>query len=332
MGELNALPSSLDLHRSFDPPSPFDLQGHRGARGLRPENTLPAFAKALEVGITTLELDVGITADGAVVVSHDPVLSPLKCADTAPVVPGDPLFPYVGKPLALLDLAQVRTVECGTRRAKHPDTDPFAADQLPVPGTGMPTLAEVFELVDAYGADGVRFNIETKVKPRYPELTPDPATFTERVAEVVEAYGMTGRATLQSFDWRTLLQVARLAPGVARSALVDPRTFRPGSPWLAGLRLSDFAGDVAAAAATVGATALSPEHATITEDLLEAARWRRLPVVTWTVNDPERIGALVDSGVDGIITDFPDKARAVLGARGVALPVAHQQPQLAVAT
>lgn len=321
------LPGFLNI--PLGPPRSLDLQGHRGARGLRPENTLPAFAKALEIGVTTLELDVGITGDGAVVVSHDPVVSPLKCADTAPLVPGDPSFPYVGKPLADLELAQVRTVDCGTRRPKYLDADPFVASQLPVPGTWMPTLAEVFELVDSYGADDVRFNVETKIRPTRPELTTDPETFTTRVAEVVEAHEMAGRTTLQSFDWRTLLVAERLLPEMSRAALVDLRTFGAGSPWIAGMDLAAFGGDVTATATEVGATVLSPDHRVVTGDMLVAARRRGLPVVTWTVNDPRKIAGLADAGVDGIITDFPDRARVVLASLGVELPAAYRQPQLA---
>lgn len=331
---LDDPPSSLDLHgtRPARNRSPhLDLQGHRGARGLRPENTLPAFARALEIGVTTLELDVGVSRDGAVVVSHDPVLSPLKCADTVPAAPGDPTFPYVGKPLAELDLAQVQTIDCGTRRPKDPDHDPFVADQLPVPGTWMPTLAEVFELVDRYATDDVRFNIETKVRPAHPELTTDPETFTARVAEVVEEYRMAGRSTLQSFDWRTLLWAARLAPEMARAALVDRRTLAPGSPWLAGRDLADFGGDVSAAAVAVGATVLSPDYVVLDDDMMAAARRRDLPVVTWTVNEPEEITRLAGVGVDGIITDFPDRARVVLQACGIELPAAYPEPALVIA-
>ncbi|MQA84150.1 MAG: glycerophosphodiester phosphodiesterase [Streptosporangiales bacterium] len=303
-----------------------DLQGHRGARGLRPENTLPAFAKALEVGVTTLELDVGITGDGAVVVSHDAAVSPLKCEDTDAVEPDDPLFPYVGRPLAQLTLDQVKTLECGVRRPRDMDTDPFVGSQLPIPGTAMPTLDEVFDLVDGYGADDVRFNVETKIRPTQPSLTVDPQTFAERVIEVVREHGMTHRTTLQSFDWRTLLWADRLVPEMERSALVDTRTFERDSPWLAGLDLTAFSGDVAAAAEAIGASVLSPEHVLVTDDLLGRAHGRALPVVTWTVNDPERIAELLDLGVDGIITDFPDRARLVLEGHGRELPTARPEP------
>lgn len=279
--------------------------------------------------MTTLELDVGITGDGAVVVSHDPVVSPLKCRDTGPPARDDPLFPYVGRPLVELTLDQVKTLECGVRRPKDLDADPFVGSQLPIPGTTMPTLAEVFELVEWYGADDLRFNIETKIRPTQPGLTVDPQTFTTKVVEVVREYGMTHRTTLQSFDWRTLLCADRLLPEMERAALVDARSFEPDSPWLAGLELGAFGGDVAAAAEAIGASVLSPEHILVTGELVASAHERALPVVTWTVNHPDGIAGLLGAGIDGIITDFPDRARLVFEGLGKHLPAARREPALA---
>src|SRR5437868_12842483 len=103
---------------------PFDAEGHRGTRGLRPENTLPAFAKALEIGVSTLEMDTGVTKDGQVIVSHEPVVIPLLCQDTHPAFPGDPAYPYVGKPIHDLTLAEIKTLDCGTRRPAAPAQSP----------------------------------------------------------------------------------------------------------------------------------------------------------------------------------------------------------------
>lgn len=301
------------------PSAPFDLQGHRGARGIRPENTLPAFALALELGVTTLELDVGVTADGAVVVTHDRSVSPLKSRDTKPAFPGDPAFPYVGKPIHALTLAQLETLDMTRRRPAEFANDPFVGTQRPVPGTRIATLREVFELAERYGADEVRFNIETKVDPRHPEETLPPEPFAARLLEVVEAYGMTARTTIQSFDWRTLRFAQRELPALRRVALVERRTTRP--PWLAGRELDDFAGDVVAAAAvTTGASAFSPDHEFLDRAMLASAHWRGLAVVPWTVNDPADMRRLIDLGVDGLITDYPQRLRHVMAARGMALP------------
>lgn len=309
---------------------PFDVQGHRGARGLRPENTLPAFAAALEVGVRTLELDVGVTADGAVVVTHDRTVSPLKCRDTAPVRAGDPAFPYVGKPIRTLTLDQLKTLDLARRYPVESAADPFVGTQRPVPGTGMATLAELFELIAHYGADDVRFNIETKVDPRHPEETLAPEPFTARLLDVIDAYGMTHRTTVQSFDWRTLLFARRHLPAVDRAALVERRTTRP--PWLAGLDLDAFDGDVAAAAsAAVGADVFSPHDQFLDRATLASARWRGLAVLPWTVNDAAAMRRLIDLGVDGLITDFPDRLRHVLAEQGMALPRPCAAPEMAAA-
>lgn len=308
----------------------FDVQGHRGARGLRPENTLPAFAAALEMGVRTLELDVGVSADGVVVATHDRAVSPLKCRDTAPAVAGDPAFPYVGKAIRALTLAQLKTLDLGHRRPVDAAADPFVATQRPVPGTGMATLAEVFELVTHYDADDVRFNIETKVDPRRPEATLPPEPFAARLLEVIEAYGMVDRTTVQSFDWRTLLFARRQLPALDRVALVERRTTRP--PWLAGTDLDAFDGDVAAAAsATVDAAVFSPHHEFLDAATLASARWRGLSVLPWTVNDVAEMRRLIDLGVDGLITDYPDRLRHVMAERGMALPQPCAAPELAVA-
>lgn len=304
------------------------LHGHRGARGLRPENTLPGFARALEIGVDSLELDVALTADGAVVATHDLVVSAVKCRDTAPETPGDPLFPYTGQPVYRLTLAQLKTLDCGVRRPGDFDSDPFLPTQLPIPGSPMPTLDEVIELVHRYGADTVRLTVELKSDPTRPDLTADPDVFTARVCEVLAEYGMTTRATLQSFDWRIVDAAARYAPQSARAALVENETLGPGSPWLAGLDLAGFGGDVAAAAAEIGATTFSPEHVLVTDELLDRAARHGLPVVVWTVNEEADMRRLIDTGVAGIITDYPDRLRTVMEGHGLPLPAAYPKPGL----
>lgn len=307
----------------------FDVQGHRGARGLRPENTLPAFAAALELGVSTLEMDVGVTADGVVVVTHDRVVSPIKCRDTTPAFPGDPAFPYLRKPVRTLTLDQLKTLDLAHRHPLDPASDTLLRTQRPVSGTRMATLAEVFELADRYGAYEVRFNIETKVDPRHPQETLDPEAFTRRLLDVIDAYGMTGRASIQSFDWRTLLVARRELPALSRVALAERRTVWPR--WLAGLDLAPFGGDVAAAASAIGAQVLSPDYLFLDRGMLASARERGLAVIPWTVNTPRDLNRLVDLGVSGIITDYPDRLRRVLAEHGMPLPRQYAMPQPSVA-
>ncbi|WP_067451263.1 glycerophosphodiester phosphodiesterase family protein [Actinomadura macra] len=272
-----------------------EVHGHRGARGLRPENTLPGFVHALELGVDAIELDVGITADGVVVLCHDQLLSPVTLTDTAPVHSGDPAFPYVGKPIRDLTLAQLKTLDAGVR---HSD-DAFTATQFPMPGTPIPTLAEACALL---APSDVRLAVELKTDPTWPDE--DVARFTSAVAAVLESAGLTLRSRLLAFDWRVLTEARRHHPMVGRVALIERKTLAPGTPWLAG---QDPADPIAAAVAA-GATALSPDHTLITPGLVEDAHALALPVVAWTVNDPEDMSRLTKYGVDALVTDYPDRA------------------------
>jgi glycerophosphoryl diester phosphodiesterase len=295
----------------------FDSQGHRGARGLRPENTLAAFGKALQVGVTTLELDTGVSKDGVVIVSHERRASTLECQG-----------PWIGQLWKDLTVAQIKQLDCGTRNPPNPATDPFAGTQEPVPGTRMPTLAEVFRLADRYGADKVEFNVETKLDPTVPAETVDPATFARTLVETVREHGMTRRVTLQSFDWRTLVEAKRLEPSLRTVALAQAPTIFPGTPWTAGVPITADAwqGQVADAARSIGAAVLSPRAIDLTPALLRRAHQRGMLLVPWTVNDAPSMNALIDLGVDGIITDYPDRLRSVLTAKGMPLPSQFEAP------
>jgi glycerophosphoryl diester phosphodiesterase len=291
-----------------------ELHGHRGARGLRPENTLPAFRHALALGVDAIEFDVGLTADDVVVLSHDQTLSPVNTRDTGPAFPGDPAYPYVGKALRELTLAQVRTVDAGTRRpgGDVDEDDPFVLTQLPVPGTRMPTLAEACALLSA--APGVRLAVELKTDPSWPDS--EITRFTAAVAEVLDAFRVTARSRLLAFDWRVLVEARRYAPAAGRIALVERMTAVPGTRWFAG----QDAVDPITSAQNIGATSVSPELAMTTAALVEHAHGLALPVSVWTVNEPDAMNRCLDYGVDAIVTDYPDRLRDVLSARGLPSP------------
>lgn len=284
-----------------------EIHGHRGARGLRPENTLPGFAHALELGVDAVEFDVGMTSDGVVVCNHDQMLSPGNLVDTAPATPGDPRFPYVGRALRELTSEQVRTVDAGVRTPLA-----FTATQRPVPGTPLPTLDEACTLLGA--VPDVRLSVELKTDPGWTRRAVE--RLTAAVAEVLGRHDLLARTRLLGFDWRVLSAAARHAPGSGRVALIERKTLLPGTDWLAGLPPEDPVGVALAA----GATMLSPEHDLVTAALVEDAQALGLPVTTWTVNDPIDMGRLTDLGVDAIVTDHPDRLRAVLAARGLPVP------------
>ncbi|MEV0582806.1 glycerophosphodiester phosphodiesterase family protein [Nonomuraea sp. NPDC050310] len=285
-----------------------EIHGHRGARGLWPENTLPGLSRTLELGVHALELDVALSADRRLVLTHDLHVSAITSADTRPAHPGDEQFPYVGKAINSLTLAQLRTLDVGVRLPRHPD-DPFALTQAPLPDTRMPTLGAVLGLVGAYGADGVRLHVELKSDPTRPELCPDPADFTELVVEELDRHGRLDNAAILSFDWRVIAAAAELAPGTQRFALIEEDTLH----WHGCL-----GDDVPAAARAAGATTISPEHVLVTPEFMAQAA--DLPVAAWTVNTPERAAELLDLGVAGIVTDYPDRMRELWRERGLPLP------------
>ncbi|WP_307849114.1 glycerophosphodiester phosphodiesterase family protein [Micromonospora sp. U56] len=320
------------------PDRTFDLQAHRGGLGLRVENSLASFGNALQLGVDTLELDVQITEDGQAVVTHDRRVSGAKCVDTAPVRPGDPEFPYVGRYVNTLTLAQVRTLDCGSR------TLPDKPGQLAVPGARMPLLREVFDLVKRYRAGDVTLNVETKVEAGAPTETAPREQFVQVTAREVRAAGLLRQVTVQSFDWGALMRMRQVEPRLPLVALTNYdflQVGRPGaSPWLGGLDIDDFAGDPIRAVRSFGVSAFSPVHGFpqngtvtdsgyrpyVTRDMVEHAHRNGIKVIPWTVDDVPTMAKLLDDGVDGLITDYPDRLRDLLATRGRQLPTAYASP------
>lgn len=309
-----------------------DLQGHRGARGLAPENTLPAFAKALEVGVTTLELDTAVTKDGVVVVAHDPTPNP----DIARL-DGKWIEKGAVPPIHEMTFAELQRFDIGRLR---PDT-PYAKrypEQVPVDGTRYARLSDLFAMVRRSGNRHVRFNIETKVSPLAPRETLAPEPFARALIAEIRANRMADRATIQSFDWRTLQVVQKEAPEIATVYLTARQRFldtvctgaKAGSPtttpaecgpspWTAGFQLRDH-GSVAKMVKAAGGAIWSPEFRDLDAAALGEARALGLKVVVWTVNDPAQVAKLLEMGVDGIISDRPDLVRAEMAKRGLRLP------------
>lgn len=297
-------------------PTGFDLQSHRGGRGETTEESLRAFAKSLELGVSTLELDIVLTKDRQPLVWHDPRIDETKCADTGPAFPGDPMYPYVGKLVHDLTLEQIRTLDCGKLLSGFPDAEV-------VRGNRVATLPEVFELTDAYGAE-VRYNIETKIEADKPETSATPQEFVDVILDVVRAAGKVDKVDIQSFDWRTLPLVQRAEPSIPRVALWDDTTWVPDSPWLGGVNPA-VAGDPIAGAMSVGANVLSPDYHLVDRTFTDRAHALGLTVIPWTVNDPGTMRALIADGVDGIITDYPTRLRDVMAELGISLPPSFQR-------
>jgi glycerophosphoryl diester phosphodiesterase len=276
----------------------FDVQGHRGAKGLVVENTLESFRAAYEAGVSGIELDVRLSADGEVVVWHDAVLLPHKAWSETPGL--------VGSRICDLTLEQLRSVDVGSQTLEG------FPDQRPAMGAHIATLAEVLALAAQHPSD-VWWTVELKVDPTEPTEVAGRRLLVEKVLECLREAGLESQSFVHSFDW-AVLEISRdLAPSVARSALVEAGvTWEPGSPWTGSVRVSETHIDVCAGAAAVGAHVVSPEHVLVDDAFVSRARELGLGVLPWTVNDPGTMRALVEAGVDGLVTDYPDRAAAAL--------------------
>lgn len=268
------------------PRAAVDVQGHRGARGLRPENTIPGFVLSAELGVTTLELDLHLTADERLVVWHDPELRPEKC-DV-----------HEARAIRSMTLAEVREVVCD----RNPDPARFPKQLAPT--------AEDFHVVELDRVLGLseaaecRFNIELKRVPDNPATIGDdfdgvaPATFERALVAAVHRFDAVPRVTVQSFDHRALWAIAKLEPKLELAALTE-----------GGVDLDSLVDG--------GAAIWSPNHAALSASEIERAHALGLRVIPWTVNDPEALDRMLQLGVDGLISDRPDLALAAVDRAGV---------------
>ncbi|MEO7447306.1 MAG: glycerophosphodiester phosphodiesterase family protein, partial [Humibacillus sp.] len=253
----------------------FDVEGHRGAKGLVVENTLESFAAAYAAGVTSVELDVRLTADGEVVVWHDAVLQPTKCLPTT--------ADYVGARVADLTLDQLRTVDVGSQ------TLPGMPRQRPAPGARISTLREVLD----HGHDAaphVWWTVELKVNPLDEGEASTCDILLEGVLETMHDVGLERQCLMHSFNWSVIERSAEVAPEVLRSALVLPDvTWTPQSPWTGSVKVGESHDDICAAAADVGAQVISIADVFVERDFVERAHDHGLSVLAWTVNDAERL-------------------------------------------
>ncbi|MBL8311276.1 MAG: glycerophosphodiester phosphodiesterase [Burkholderiales bacterium] len=303
----------------------FNLQAHRGGRGLLPESTLVAFDNALSIGVTTLETDVAITADGVAVLSHDALLNPAITRDASGAwlaARGPTIHKVRYADLAAFDVGRINPA------SKYARDFPL---QQPHDGARIPRLADLFALVKARGATQVHFDIETKINPHHPDETLPPEAFVDVLLKEIRAANMVSRVMVQSFDWRTLEILHRREPALRTMYLTIAsegfHTLKDGA-WTAGHLLSDHGGSVprmvkASARRAKKSTGViwAPNFRNLTPALVKEAHALGLKVIPWTVNQTEQMSPLMDWGVDGIITDYPDRLRELMARRGVRLPV-----------
>ncbi len=270
-------------------PSSFDWQGHRGARGLMPENSIPAFLKALEYPVRTLELDVVVSADSQLVASHEPWMSHKICRSTMPLPPLTASNERTDWNIYRLPYSKVRSCDCGSsgnedfpQQAKVAVFKPLLRD----------VVSAVRNYCDSTGIGFPEFNIEIKSRPDWDGVfTPDPVVFAGLLVRELRQLQISEQSTIQSFDPRALQAVRRLAPDIRLAYLLESVE---GS-LTEKMELLGFIPEI-----------LSPHHAKVSTALVEEVHALGMRIVPWTVNEQERMQALIKMGVDGIITDYPN--------------------------
>lgn len=314
----------------------FDFEPHRGGRDARPENTLYSYTYAIENGATSIECDMQLTADGQIVMSHNPILNPEITRDSS--------GKYIAKD-SKYDIRKmtVEEIQKFDVAKMDPSTDYYkyhGSSQVTPEHAQIPTLRQLLQLIKDSGNKNVYLNIETKSYPD-PVLgdiyknNADPVKFVKAFNALVKEFDMEDRVVLQSFDWQTLVIEHQLNPNISLSALwcEQPswgrdseclRAFeKEKSPWLGGLDIKDFKGNPVKAAHSIGADIISPYYPEVFQDMVTEAHSLGMKVVPWTVNDPKDMAMMVDMGVDGIISDKPWILRAFLEKRGMALRPKH---------
>jgi glycerophosphoryl diester phosphodiesterase len=289
-------PSNLDT---------LDLQGHRGARGLKPENTWPAFRAAIDYRMTTLELDTVLTKDGAVIIHHDSDTNPIICQmpDGAPIQKRN---------IYDMTLSELKELDCGAKK------NPNFPDQTPVPGTKLITIEEFFKLVaeaekqrKGRGTPPLNFNIETKF-PNDNNSSVSDERVQEHVTKLVKAVEnakVVNRTTIQSFYLPALGVVKLKNDKIKTSALYAPTYFQ-GFMMVIGMG-SGYRKTILNSATELRADVISPYFLYVNENFMQEAKFRKISVIPWTVNEEKEMKRLISLGVDGIITDYPNKLRDV---------------------
>ena len=298
------------------------IHGHRGARGLAPENTLAGFACALKVGVDVLELDLRMSADGKIVIHHDRKLNP----DLTRIKAGTWLTPPT-KPLDHYTFEALQQFDMGHARPESSILKRFPC-QTAWDGQTIPDLAMLRDRVAPALDDGLLLNLEIKSDPLKPEQGPTPTDWATTLVDELNTLGLIDQCWVHSFDWRVLRQIhaltAKLPTGFLTSVQPDFDTItahaNSASPWLDGYDPAQFSHNLPQAIAAAGGHYWGPFFQDLTRSRVAEAQSLGLEVHTWTVNEITHIETMVDYAVNGIISDYPDRVRTVLAKRQYVLP------------
>jgi len=310
----------------FYPPT-LDIQGHRGARGLFPENTLVGFRKTIEMGVTTLELDLNLSKDLGLIVYHDPYINQNLCLDANGDSIATDMLGY-GPLISNLTLKEIKTFDCGSL---NPDVLRFPQPpRKNIPGEKIPILQEVFDLLAEYPEKNIWLNIEIKISPEF-QLTAPIDVFVKAVVQVINHNSAANKVNIQSFDWQVLESVKIQAPYIKTAALLGQSTFKSindsvPSPWLNGIHFENSGGtaltmlQVAENYVDIFSPSwqlIMPEDSLFLGNTVNELKNNGFPVIPWTINRTKTMEKVILLGVDGIITDYPDSLLMVMKKMGI---------------
>ena len=340
-------------HSEANPPY-VEVYAHRGARSYSPENTLPAYRTGLVIGTDWVDMDIGISKDGTIIVDHDLWLNPdivsdkngkfwaKSRSDFIKDVPSDQLDKYLAPYMVHnLTIAQLQEYEVGKLNLDSPYSKWFP-NQVIVPGTHMPTLQEVINYADKTTGKKIKYQIEIKNDPAHPEWTVSPQEFAEKLYALLKKNHLVDRAEIQSFDWEPLFYLQKLDPRIKTAYLVgsddkvrmknpDPKI---AGSWSGGKLLKDYNNSLPQMIKALGGACYEPEDIALTKEELDEAHRLGLKVVVWTwpensgkVFDPALVQKLISWGIDGIITDDPGQLDSMLAARYLRVPPRYNNAQ-----
>jgi glycerophosphoryl diester phosphodiesterase len=291
-----------------------ELQGHRGARGDLPENSLLGFEAALTMGTDGIELDIAMSRDGVLIVTHDAALNP-------DIVRHDGSWIRESIPVKSLTVTELQSYDVGRLRPSSELAQRFSR-QKPIDGVRMPLLAEVMDLPEVRAMPGASLDIEIKTSPLDEHATFPPHEIAAVLAETINRVGMRASCRIRSFDWRALAAFRALEPDIPVACLTATQpwlnniasTVTGASPWLAGIVIEECGGSVARAVHSFGSEVWAPYYSDITQNELDLAHELGLRVIVWTVNAEPAMRNVLSMGVDGITTDYPEIGRRVIDA------------------
>ena len=274
--------------KMYDLSLPFDLQGHRGCRGLMPENTVPAMLKAIDLGVTTLEMDVVITKDSQLILSHEPWMN----AEISTKPNGKPVTEAEAPLLNIYRMTYAEAAQYDVGSKVHPR---FSNQQKIA--VHKPLLKDVIKTVEAYlqkkGLPPVQYNIETKTSTKGDRIYhPSPQQFIELLLPVIKNHGLENRTIIQSFDVRTLQYLHSIDQKIKTALLIEEGDTSPLKKQLEELRFTP--------------SILSPHFSLVNRQLINDCHAMGMRVIPWTVNELDKMRSLKSMGVDGLISDYPN--------------------------